>query len=301
MAGLSDFCLQSTRIRVDGRDYSIHFRRARVQPLHAPRLLVVSHLPTEASRSLLDVCLRSIERHTAQPHETWVVDNNSPWPMARWLLEHPDLNVVLNRTEPIPSQKRGWRSLLSRGAQRKWGSYANAIGLELGVRAVDADTRHLAVLHMDAAPCHSGWLPYLQSKLVGRTAAAGVRMERRRTPDGVLHVLGFLVDFQLFRRLGLDFMPDMPRHDVGDRVTLGLRSAGYEVFACENTHKHPELVARIPASSPFRHLHVDRSLDDEGRVIFLHLGRGVAKSAGSETAGVSPEEWIALAEKHLLA
>jgi hypothetical protein len=61
------------------------------------------------------------------------------------------------------------------------------------------------------------------------------------------------------------------------------------------------LVERISASSPLRHLHVDRSFDDDGNVIFLHLGRGVRKSSGDYSRGTTPEEWIGFAEEHFLS
>jgi len=117
-------------------------------------------------------------------------------------------------------------------------------------------------------------------------------MDRTRTPDGVLHVLGYLVDFQVFRRLSIDFLPDLPALDVGDKVTVKLREAGFEVFACRNTVWEPDLVDKIPRSSPLRNLHVDRAFDDSGNVIFLHLGRGLRRSTGEYRKGITATEWI---------
>ena len=124
-------------------------------------------------------------------------------------------------------------------------------------------------------------------------------IERERS-EGVLHVLGYMVDFQLFTKLGLDFLPDLPRFDVGDRVTVALREAGYEVFACDNTLWKPILEEKIPASSPLRQFHVDRSFDDDGNVIFLHLGRGVRKSIGAHRRGTTADEWIRMVSERLL-
>jgi hypothetical protein len=185
--------------------------------------------------------------------------------------------------------------------QMNWGSYANAIGLELGVRLIDPETQYVMTMHMDTAPCRSGWLSYLTSKIQGPVAAAGVRMDKTRTPEGVLHVLGYLVDFHTFTRLGLDFFPELPDLDVGDRVTVQLRAAGYEVFACPNTVWEPHLEERIPESSPLKRFHVDRSFDDEGHVIFLHLGRGLRRSIGEHRKGPFAEDWIRLVDDCLLA
>ena len=59
----------------------------------------------------------------------------------------------------------------------------------------------------------------------------------------------------------------------------------------------------LAAHSPYRDLHVDRSLDDSGNVIFLHLGRGIAKSTSGQIGEgrTTPEAWIRFADEFLLA
>jgi hypothetical protein len=153
---------------------------------------------------------------------------------------------------------------------------------------------------MDTMPCHPDWLSFLRSKVCADVAASGVRLDTARAPEGVLHVLGMLVDLRLFRSLALDFYPDLPRYDVGDRVTVSLRQAGYSVYACRNTLWEHELVGQIPACCPVRNLYVDRSFDDAGNVIFMHLGRGVRKSSTQRVSGTSAAEWIRFAEEHVL-
>jgi hypothetical protein len=283
---------------VDGREYRVELYRRVCLPPDAPRLIVISHQSNALAAELLRVCLDCIDRFTPEPHEVWVVDNNSPREMVEWLMVRSDVNVALNRTEPLPREMR--ESAISDHSQMNWGSYANAIGLELGVRLIDPDSHFIMPMHMDTAPCRSGWLSYLTSKVHGNVAAAGVRMDRTRTPEGVLHVLGYLVDFRIFTRLGLDFFPELPALDVGDRVTLKLRAAGYDVFACPNTLWQRELAERIPESSPLKRFHADRSFDEEGNVIFLHLGRGLRRSLGEHRTGPFAEDWIRLADEYLL-
>ena len=295
------------RLLIDGRTYSIIVsQRQFANPTDAPRLAVVAYQPNELAQSVLRVCIQAIQRYTPEPFELWVIDNNSPTENVDWLLHWPDINVVLNRTAPLPPQARSVLGRLMgylKGKRNRqgWGSYANAIGLEIAVRLIDPKSRYLMALHMDTMPCRTGWLSFLRSRLHDNIAAAGTRMDKARTTEGVLHVLGCLIDFQLFRQLNLDFMPQLPQYDVGDRVTVALREAGYDVFACPNTLWEPQLVERIPTSSPLRHLHVDRSLDNEGNVIFLHLGRGLRKSFNSHRTGITVEEWVNFADEYLLA
>jgi hypothetical protein len=117
-------------------------------------------------------------------------------------------------------------------------------------------------------------------------------MDCARIPDGVLHCLGMLVDFQVFKKLRLTFLPELPHYDTGDKVTVGLRSAGYEVFACRNTFWQKDLVENITPASPLRELAVDRSFDDGDNVIFLHLGRGIEKSVNRYAQGFELDAWL---------
>lgn len=292
------------RLHIDGRIYRVQVNRQVTQPVQAPRLAIVSYQPNNIAQSVLRVCIQTIQRYTPEPHELWVVDNNSPWKNVTWLLQWPDLNVVLNRTEPLAADRRGLRARLQgKAKQYFFGSYANAIGLELAVRLIDPQSHYLMTLHMDTMPCREGWLSYLLSKFDDGIGAVGVRMGKKRVPEGVLHILGCLVDFQLFRKFNMDFMPHPPRYDVGDRITVALREAGYDVFACRNTFTEPHLIEIIPSSSPLRHLRMDRYFDDDDNVFFLNLGRGISKSTGRypHPNKTMPEEWVDFAEKHLLS
>lgn len=286
---------------IDGRTYEVEVAQKVSIGADAPRLAVVSRQQNGMAMDLVRTCIRSIQRFTPEPHELWVVDNNSPRESLEWLVEWPEVNVVLNRTEPFPQTAIDATDGQSdTNGQLVWDSYANAIGLEIAARLIDPKSDYLMSLHMDTMPCRTGWLSYLRSKISGNVRASGVRMDKTRTPEGVLHVLGYMVDFRLFKDLGLDYFPDLPRFDVGDRVTVKLREAGYEVFACPNTLWEPELAEKIPQDSPFREFAVDRSLDENGNVIFLHLGRGVRKSIGVHTRGTMVDQWVRLANEHLL-
>ncbi len=288
------------KLNLDDREYDLQVHRRVICPADAPRIVVVSYQQNQIATELLRVCIRSVKAFTPEEHELWVIDNNSPRENLAWLLDCPDINLALSRTEPLPSEARGAGSHDAlAAAQGTWGSYANAVGLEIAVRLMDPGVRFFMSLHMDALPCRAGWLSFLRSKISGNVCAAGVRLDKTRTPEGVLHVLGYMVDFREFKRLNLDFFPQRPGLDVGDHVTIKLREAGREVFACPNTVWQPELASLIPSSSPFRDFHVDRAFDDEGDLIFMHLGRGVRRSSGLHSKGVSAEDWIRAIETHL--
>jgi hypothetical protein len=296
----------NSTILIDHRHYQVEICQKTRQPEDAPRLVIVAYQPNPLARQTLQVCIQTIQKYTPEPYELWVIDNHSPAENTSWLLEWPGINTLLNLTEPRSySLRSAWQRVQARlkGQARHpyEASYANAIALELAARVVQPETKYFMTLHMDTMPCYSGWLSFLKSKIEQGHAAAGVRLDKKPTGEEVLHVLGYLVDFQLLRSLRLSFLPALPRYDVGDLVTVRLQEAGHTIFACRNTLWDASLEELIPASSPLHNLPVDRSLDDHGDVIFLHLGRGVRKSTGEACRGMSLEEWVQFARQHLLA
>lgn len=283
-------------IELEGRAHACRVIERVALPADAPRLVVVSYLPNDAARGILEACLDGIAAFTPEAHVVWVVDNNSPAENVAWLEARDRVNLVLNRTEPAPPGRRGLLTRLTGGIrQRRWGSYANAVGVELALRVIDPAVRAVMTLHMDTLPLRAGWLSHLVARLSGRVAAAGVRMERARTKEGVVHVLGCLVDYQRVRELGLAWYPELPRHDVGDLVSVRLREAGYDVYACRNTRVDAGTTELLAPDSVWRRLDVEVALDDDGRPIFAHMGRGILKTVGGQARGLYPDGWVGFA------
>jgi hypothetical protein len=294
--------MKKKTIVLDGRGYRVSIHQKLESSPEVPRLLIPAFLPNAIASDILRVCIRSIQQHTDMPVEIWVVDNFSPAGESVWLAEEKGINVIFNHSAPIPPDQRRWWHAFRAPLDKLplWGSYSNAIGLELARAVIPSSTKWLVTLHMDTMPVASHWLSFLMSKCNQQTRAAGVRMDRGRTAEGVLHVLGYLVDYQLFQTLGMDFYPQLPQFDVGDLVTVKLREAGYSVFACDNSLWQPDKLATLPADSPFLDLHADRAFDDQNRVIFTHLGRGVRKSDTGYQAGMTSEGWVSFARQYVL-
>jgi hypothetical protein len=182
------------------------------------------------------------------------------------------------------------------------GSFANAIGLELGAWAIDPATELVFVMHNDVMALRDNWLTYLQSKLSDHVRAAAVRQDKHGDRIGALHVSGLLFDFTLFHSLGMTFMPSLPRMDVGDGISAALREHGYGEFLCRNTFNEAALIDWVPEDDPLRHLHADKAFDDDRNVIFAHIGRGTPKSAGTynKPGKTYPNEWVAYAREVVL-
>ncbi len=248
-----------------------------------PRLVIPSKLLNGKSVELLRLCIQTIRKYTKQ-YELWIVDNNSPEEYVSEFLDLQDINFVLIKTNILGG-----------------GSYENAVALEIAAELIAKDTKHLMTLHQDIVVCKDGWLEDMTSRIKGNVKAVGVREDKVRVKEGILHVLGYVIDFQLFKELQLSFKPELPNFDVGDRVIYDFKEKGFEYFAYANTIWNAELVNKMPASSPFKKINVDRAIDDEDDVFFMHLGRGVLKSQGqiaNEDKGI--DLWIKFVNKYIL-
>ncbi|MEM6885408.1 MAG: hypothetical protein AAF571_10280 [Verrucomicrobiota bacterium] len=298
-----------SRMEIDGKAYEVEVLRRKTSAPEVPRLLIVSFLPRLESLDVLSVCLDGIQQFTPEEHEVWVIDNHSPEEFSNKLREREDINIVFNRTTPKPGSKEPeswWRRVFCRqdkksasDEQMEFASYANAVGLELGLQAIPEEVHYVMTMHMDTMPCRSNWLAHLKSKLNDQVKLSGVRLDKARVSDGVIHVLGMLIDYRAFRSLDLDFFPDLPDYDVGDRVTVEFRKHGYQVVHCPNSLRDPDALSRLDADSIFHEYIVDRSVDDEGEVVFLHMGRGVRKSVGRKEKGLTIPEWVEFSKKLL--
>jgi hypothetical protein len=293
--------MEARELKIDGRVYRANLRRATVAPPEAPRLVVVGFQPNPIASQILRLCVDSIRRFTRPPYELWVVDNASPPETHRWLLESSDLNVVLNRMQPAPPGRPIGKFLERLTGRRKdpyLASYANAIALEIAARLIDPGSHYMMSLHMDTMACRVGWLDFLLGQFTDRHRSVGVRLDVARVR--ALHVLGMMFDFRLFVPMRLSFMHRLPEYDVGDGISVALEKAGYEPWACRNTHSTPALAQELLAESPWGDLNVDRAFDDQGRVIFAHLGRGIGQSRNPRTDGkTTPEQWLAFGRRWL--
>ena len=289
-------------INIDDRDYHVFVKKMVSKSLHEPRLVIVSYQPNYLSTRILQVCINSIKKYSDEPYELWIVDNNSPMQQIKWMNDLLDCNIIFNRNEPIPKTGRTIFSyskyiLKNRSPQEFWGSYANACALEIARRIIDQQSKYMMTLHMDIMPCHPQWLSFLKSKLTNNIVAAGFRLDRVRISNGSLHILGLLLDFQLFQKLNISFLPQLPAYDVGDLITVTFQKAGYDVFGCHNTLWEPDLNQQISTDSPLHGFNVDRSFDDDGNVIFLHFGRGISRSSRHKPGKITIEEWIEFAKR----
>ena len=141
------------------------------------------------------------------------------------------------------------------------------------------------------------WLRMLLDRFDARTAAVGVRGQLCYDKSAqILHSLGCLWNYRILCEINASLMPNFPSYDVGEEAIVQAQRAGWKTIALPNTFSDPALLPSV--KDPYRTIYADRTLDPEGDVIFMHLGRGISKSVtGVVPAGkTSPEQWLSFAE-----
>jgi hypothetical protein len=295
---------------VDNVNYDLEIFIRKEYVNNAVPVLVPTYMPNQLATRLTQACVASIKRYTSIPTEVWLIDNGSPKIQLEQFLLDAEINTVLNKTEPIAPRFRNFtakvnhwlrRGIRGHALQSQDGSYANAVGLELGVRVIPQDVKYVVTLHSDTLVLDANWLPFFLSKITDKTRISAFRRDPGRV--NAAHIGGLLFDYQLYKELNANFFhnlrqeryPDRPEYDVGDYLSIRFEQAGYDFFVAENTFNTPDLPIKTQKRPILQDMPCDRCINDQGEIFFAHLGRGATKAFGTYSKGLGPEEWVEIA------
>lgn len=173
-------------------------------------------------------------------------------------------------------------------------SWANASGIEIGLRKVD--TEHVFLCHCDVMVTHPLFFETLRLSVdLGESLLGTVRDPVR---INAIHISGLLTTTALAKSVNmdprLDEMGSMVM-DVGDALTAECRQLCLEHRCLQNTFNDPGLINSL--QPPFSDFAVDRCVVD-GKVVFMHLGRGIDKTRGhyNKSGKISLNDWISFAD-----
>ena len=156
-------------------------------------------------------------------------------------------------------------------------SEANGIGVIRGLKAVEDD--FVFVAHCDVCVTSKRFFEEMFEKRSQGFKLIGTVLDPGRI--NAVHISGFYVDTNLLRTT--DIMPAYKSGkqimDVGDSVTQRCVNENIPYFCFRNTFNSPELVDDI--DEKFNLFHVDRCLDTNNNIMFMHLGRGIPKTQNS--------------------
>lgn len=183
---------------------------------------------------------------------------------------------------------------MSRYPQNAAHSFANAVGVSRGLKEVD--TEWVFIAHSDVCVTDSSFFTELALKVNEGCMLVGTVKDNARVK--AIHVSGYLTRTDL--AVKVNFFPIIVLKDndeqnadiildVGDQLDLLCRRYGYPTFCFKNTENGDALIDESYCSFP-----VDRCMNSNGRVMFMHLGRGADKAAGRyvKQGRVLKEDWI---------
>jgi hypothetical protein len=241
-------------------------------------------IPSYRSKDLTSLCIRSFEKHKGDFNFRYiVVENSEDSSYKEDVLSLADNIIwIQNPTHYINSE-------------------ANAIAIEKGLPYVESE--YVFICHNDVVACHDNWLSFLVEKLQNEDySAAGYVLDNTRI--NALHISGILVPTIIAKSVSMFpvYKDGKQILDVGDIITQHCRENELKYFYCRNTHNNESHVE--DCGGLFKTLNgVDRALDSDNNVIFLHLGRGTPKTLGTywKANRLTIGGWINFVESNILA
>jgi len=270
---------QKSTINILNRIYNLNIFNKGKATKDTTEILMPHYLGFEAT----EIAVRSLQKHTKLPIRIWVIATRLD--EIDKLIEIPEINLI---------------GIEETGCT---GSEENALALEIGSRFVE--NKWVFVCHNDVFAYDRDWLQTLFSKVSDKVRAVAYCRDNARV--NALHVSSTLFNFELFKSLNLSFFPkydnkDLQIMDVGDEITVGFKEKGYDVHVFSCSHNDPSILEVIHQGYPeLKEFFFDKTIDENGKVIWLHLGRGVPKFLGiySKTGRCGYEEWIELLKNRL--
>jgi hypothetical protein len=162
------------------------------------------------------------------------------------------------------------------------GSYANASGVESGKPHID--TEYCFVCHSDVMVVDKCFFSYIDSKISDGYKIIGTGTDTAPFRIQALHISGILLESNLLKKINTYPVEKqgIVKLDVGDTITQYARDNKLPYTCMDNTINNPKLCENInePYKSWGPNCGVDRAVDDEQKVTFIHLGRGTPKHQG---------------------
>jgi molybdopterin-guanine dinucleotide biosynthesis protein A len=181
--------------------------------------------------------------------------------------------------------------------EAKSGSEANASAIEVGLR----HSKHNLVFtaHCDVCVTSGDFYDTIFKKYDEGNVAVGVLSDKHPQRIKALHILGVLSSKELMQKIDMypKYNNGVQVMDVGDRITKYCRDNNLSYCRLPNTYNDESL--EVPC--PYDDFGVVRCLSDDGKVVYMHLGRGIAKSKGSyrKKNRVYLKEWVTFCNRLL--
>lgn len=239
-------------------------------------------IPSFHSPFLTEYAIRSFEKYKGNFTFKYIVVENSKNDTYKDYIESlGDVLWIQNETDLIRSD-------------------ANADAFEKGLKRVESE--YVFLCHNDVVACSDNWMVDTYEKVLEGNEIVGMNLDVGRV--GAIHSSGMLVKSVIAESVSMFSVLDDKNNllaDCSDLITVFCREKGIKHFCFANTFVDKELIERIELEK-FRSLRVDRTISENGEVIYLHLGRGHEKALGIYTKPNRTyiKEWLGFVEENVL-
>jgi hypothetical protein len=210
-------------------------------------------IPSFHSPDLTACCIRSIERYKP-----------ASWQIRHIVVENSGDTSYRARIESLGNV------LWVQHPTDKTEASANAEGIKIGSVFVRAPW--VLILHCDTFVTSEKFFAAIEQKINDGYRLIGTQRYPNPSAENCYHCSGIVADAEI--ACCADY--SKKRIDACEDLTFYCRERNIKRNCFRNTFNMPELVNTIP--DKWRGLHVDRCVDDDNNVIFLHLGRGIPKT-----------------------
>jgi len=233
-------------------------------------------IPSFRSKALTLLCIRGIEKFKGNIDVKFIVVENSD--------DESYKDEVLEAAENVK-----WIT----NPTKQIGSLANAEAIIVGLKEVETDWVFL--VHCDTFVFSPLFFNELSKKVEEGYKMVGTGLDQTRIK--ACHISGVFVQTDIAKKINMYPTDGGRTLDVGDDITRYCREYNIKHYCFRNTFNSPELINRV--NDNFRYFQVDRCLNDNNEVMFMHLGRGIPKihKTYSKNGRVDIEGWVDFCEK----
>jgi len=215
-------------------------------------------IPSFHSKSLTEIAVKSFVHFCPKSIslEIIVIENSDDESYKNEILNISDSVVWINNDKKI------------------FGSEANASALELGAEIAKNDMVFFA--HCDICVTSSKFYSEIFRKYEEGNRAVGMLYDNHPDRINALHILGLLTEKSIVKSVDLypKYKGKIQILDVGDSITSYCRDNNIPYFSFENTYND----SKLKVEKPYEDFSVVRTISQDGEVIYMHLGRGIAKN-----------------------
>ena len=267
-------------------------------------IILASYQPNKIASDILRVALNSLSKIDLDNCSVWVVDIASP--NSENLVKHSEFtkfNFLYVNFLPQDFNKNVLKKILDffNFPKKREGSFINSWSIHFALnyfKNINYDPKYFLTLQTDIIFTSYNILKNLRAKLEQNKnlIAAGFREQPNLGKRyKILHSLGCMWNYDLFKKLNLNLYPKFPDFDLAEYAIAKSLDKGYKTYSLKNARIEKSLIKNIKEDKYLKLGDgVDICLDENSDVVFLHLGRGISKSLYNKDNNkkFTAKEWI---------